>query len=72
MNENEITRIVADAIREAYEINTAQFKDEKIERETIDAVLFDVAYNLAKEIWPTSSPEAPSMPDEWAEAIKGR
>jgi len=72
MNENEITRIVADALREAYAINTAQFKDEKVERETVDSVLYDVAYNIAQEVWPTRSPESPVMPDEWLEAIKGR
>lgn len=72
MNENEITRIVADALREAFHLNTVQFENEKIERATIGAVLYDVAYNLSQEVWPNRTEESPVMPEEWREAIRGR
>jgi hypothetical protein len=70
MNEDEITRIVADALREAWRNNHYSNMD-MVTENAVANVLDDVACALADEIWPNRSEESPDMPEEWAAAIRG-
>lgn len=69
MNEDEITRIVTDAIRKSVRENT--YEDTR-DNETVINALYIMAQGIADEVWPTSSEEAPVMPEEWLDAIEGK
>jgi hypothetical protein len=68
MNETEITRIVADAFREAVNIAGGTSP----EADNVRNVLFDLGVSLADEIWPNQSEESPVMPEEWLDALEGK
>ena len=69
MNQDELTRIVTDALREAWRQNVWHTMPYG-ERAVVETVLEDFAIALTNEVWPDKSAEAPYMPEEWAAAIK--
>lgn len=69
MNEDEITRIVTDAIRKSVRENT--YEDTR-DNETVINALYIMAQGIADEVWPTRSEESPVMPEEWLDAIEGK
>jgi hypothetical protein len=71
MNENEMTRIIADALRETFREHTASPNMTTAQCDDVTNILFDVAQKIADEAWPTSSEECPVLPYEWERAVVG-